>query len=210
VTRGPIIGLDFDNTLVTYDEVLHQAALERGLISPDVPLNKRLVRDRIRERPDGEIAWQRLQGAVYGRLMDRATLVAGVAEFVAACRRAGIPLFIVSHKTEYGHYDETRTNLRDAALAWMTSQGFFEADGLAFRREHVFFESTRDEKIARIVALGCTDFVDDLEEVFEAPGFPPAVAKILYAPDRADAMRAGARVMRSWKQIGEHYFSAGD
>ncbi len=28
---------------------------------------------------------------------------------------------MVSHKTEYGHYDPDRVNLREAALGWMTA-----------------------------------------------------------------------------------------
>ncbi len=46
-------------------------------------------------------------------------------------------VFIVSHKTEYAGYDETRTNLRTAALEWMTSHHFFEPHGLDLARDHV-------------------------------------------------------------------------
>ena len=28
----PVLGIDFDNTLVSYDELIHRVALERGLI----------------------------------------------------------------------------------------------------------------------------------------------------------------------------------
>jgi hypothetical protein len=46
----------------------------------------------------------------------------------------------------------------------------------------VYFESTRDKKIAKISDLELDYFVDDLLEVFEDPKFPLSVKKILYDP----------------------------
>ena len=43
-----VVGLDFDNTLVTYDELLHLSALERRLIQPNIGKNKKEVRDAVR------------------------------------------------------------------------------------------------------------------------------------------------------------------
>lgn len=201
-----IVGLDFDNTLVTYDAVIHRAAVDQGLIPAATPVNKRLVRDRIRERPGGEIEWQKIQALVYGPLMPQAQLIDGAGDFIKRCRAAALPVFIVSHKTPFAGYDETGTNLRDAALRWMASAGFFDAGGLGFRRDDVFFESTRDDKIARIRALGCDVFVDDLEEVFLESSFPASVKKILYAPDERASERAGAVVAGSWQAVHTHVF----
>ena len=175
-----MVGIDFDNTLVSYDALIHDVAVERGLITAGSDAGKRTVRDRIRLLPGGEIEWQKVQGLIYGPRMAQAQLMAGAAEFIRECRARQLPLYIVSHKTEFAGYDESRTNLRDAAVRWMTSQKFFDPDGLGFSRDQVFFESTRDEKIARIEALGCTHFIDDLEEVFLEPGFPAGVRKCLF------------------------------
>jgi hypothetical protein len=201
------VGLDFDNTLVTYDALIHSAALDRGLISAGTGAVKRSVRDRIRRRPDGEIEWQKLQALVYGPLMPHARLIDGVLEFAAACRAAGARMVVVSHKTEFAGYDETGTNLRTAALAWMTAHGFFDANGLALGRDDVYFEGTREAKIDRIRDLGCTHFVDDLEEVFLEPSFPPHVEKVLYAPDAAPDLSGDVKVLPSWTAIREHFFN---
>ena len=176
-----IVGIDFDNTLVTYDALIHQAAVERGLIEPGTDAGKRSVRDRIRLLPDGEIEWQKVQGLVYGPRMAQARIMPGAVDFIRECRARGWPAYIVSHKTEFAGYDDTRTNLRDAAALWMTSQGFFGADGLGFSRDQVFFEATRDAKIERIRILGCTHFIDDLEEVFLEPSFPAGVRTFLFS-----------------------------
>ena len=202
-----VIGVDFDNTIAAYDQVFYEAALERGLIPAGVEPRKRAIRDRLRLESDGELAWQRIQGLVYGPLMPRARLMAGVEDFLLNCRRAGFRVVVVSHKTEYGHFDETRTNLRDAALAWMTAAGFFDPARFGLERRDVYFESSREAKARRIAALACSDFIDDLEEVFLEPDFPAGTFKVLLAPGVDDAERAGAIVMGSWREISEHYFA---
>jgi phosphoserine phosphatase len=204
----PTIGIDFDNTIVSYDELMCRAALERGLIGDAGDRTKRAVRDRIRERPDGAIEWQKLQALVYGPLMSGARPTDGVEAFIRWCRDAGMAVCIVSHKTEYANYDATRTNLRDAALAWMAAHRFFEPDGLTLTRGSVYFESTRADKIARIGKLGCSHFVDDLEEVFLEPAFPADVHKILYAPDRTRVSSNGAIVVPSWQALREYFLDS--
>jgi hypothetical protein len=189
----PVVGIDFDNTLVSYDALIRDVAVERGLIAPDGDGSKRAVRDRIRRLPGGEVEWQKIQALVYGPMMANASLMQGADAFVRECRSRGWPIYIVSHKTEFAGYDETGTNLRDASLAWMASQRFFDAAGLAFSREHVFFESTRREKVDRIRALECTHFVDDLEEVFDEPSFPRGIHKFLF---------------RSWSELHDDFFAA--
>ncbi|KKK79684.1 hypothetical protein LCGC14_2831040, partial [marine sediment metagenome] len=96
------IGLDFDNTIVTYDSLFHKYALAEGLIAPDVAINKQAVRDTIRELPEGNDKWTLLQGVVYGRKMDEAEPAHGVEVFLEACRSSSeVKLSIISHKTLY-------------------------------------------------------------------------------------------------------------
>ena len=58
------IGLDFDNTIIRYDEVFLAEAKRRGLVAPEFRGTKQAVRDTIRLLPSGEVAWQQLQGHV--------------------------------------------------------------------------------------------------------------------------------------------------
>ena len=203
------IGIDFDNTIVGYDDVMCRLASERGLIGGS-ERTKRAVRDRIRQRPGGEIEWQKVQALAYGPRMAEAVLLEGADEFIRRCRRAGMAVFIVSHKTPFADYDETGTDLRAAAMAWMTAQRFFEADGLNLSCGDVYFESTRAGKIARIEQIGCSHFIDDLVEVFLEPSFPRGVEKLLLAPDAATVPDAGAAVMSSWRALCDYFFSGRD
>ena len=204
---GLIVGTDFDNTLANFGQSIHAVAHEWGLIGENVERTKRGIRDHIRRSPEGDIAWQRVQAAVYGPRMAAARLFDGVAAFFQDCRDRSVPIHIVSHKTAVAAFDTTGTNLREAALAWMERNGFFRADALGMTPERVHFASTRAEKIALIGRLGCTHFVDDLEETFLEPGFPPDVEKILFAPARPATVPPGVRVASAWSDIGPYVFS---
>jgi len=200
-----LIGIDFDNTLVTYDRVFRDAAVARGLIEPDFTGTKQQIRDRIRLLPDGELAWQRLQGFVYGKGIGRAQMCEGADRFLRRAFAEGFPIAVVSHKTEYGHYDSDRVNLHECARAWMRANGFFAIDGYAIPAENVFFEATRAEKLQRIASLGCTHFIDDLEEVLEDPEFPEGISRILFSQNRPIRTTPYA-ICTSWRQIEDHVF----
>lgn len=201
-----LIGVDFDNTIVTYDDLLLRLALERGLINDRTRRGKKGIRDHIRTLPGGEIEWQRLQGIIYGARMDEARLIDGVRSFFQTCRLHHRRVCIISHKTEYAAYDDSRTNLRSAALAWMTRQGFFEPTGLGLRVDHVYFEDTRAAKIGRIRSLRCAHFVDDLEETFLEPSFPRNVQPILFSAHGDVNRVAGVRAFGTWAEIREYFF----
>ncbi|MGB1006766.1 MAG: hypothetical protein ACPGVX_06295, partial [Thalassobaculaceae bacterium] len=118
------VGLDFDNTLIDYDAVFTAEAARHGLTAAG--------KDAVKAAAiagGGERLWMTIQGQAYGRGIARAGLISGVADFFTAAKAAGARLFIVSHKTEFGHYDATRTNLRTAARAWMRTAGFFDPAG---------------------------------------------------------------------------------
>jgi hypothetical protein len=202
------VGVDFDNTIVSYDDLIRKVAIEGGLIDRGGPMGKKAIRDRIRERADGDIDWQKIQGLVYGPRMGEARIIAGVAEFFARCRSERAEIFIVSHKTEYANFDPTRTPLRGVALSWMQRHGFFSTAGLGLSTGDIHFATTRQEKVECIAKLGCSHFIDDLEEVFAEASFPTGVLKILYAPDVVELPSACDRIARSWPEITCGLFDA--
>jgi hypothetical protein len=192
-----IIGIDFDNTIASYDDLMHQLAVGWGLVARDMPKNKRMIRDALRALPDGEVKWRRLQTHCYGPGMGDARPMDGVKEFLAACKQRGLPVWIVSHKTRLANFGEP-VDLRAAAVDWMAQQRLFDA----VPRERVFFEETRKEKIGRIRALGITHFIDDLEETFLEESFPGSVEQILYTAQPSHNGRW--RSFATWRDIGQH------
>jgi len=204
-----IIGVDFDNTIVSYDELIYGEAIERGLVDDEVLKSKKIIRDTIRELPEGEIEWQKIQAAIYGPQMERATLIEDVFDFFILCREKGVRTYIVSHKTQFANYDTTGTDLRKEALKWLDRAGFFDAGLTGLSARDVYFESTRVDKINRIMSLGCTHFIDDLEETFREPSFPPDIEKILFNSQVSDDFmeKTSAKVFTEWNDIRGHLFN---
>jgi hypothetical protein len=202
------IGIDFDNTIAGYDRVFRKAAIDMGLLPKGINGGRAEVRNAVRRHPDSERAWQRLQGQVYGKYMAGAEMIDGAARFLAACRERGETVLVISHKTEFGHQDPAKVNLRQAALAWMDRNGFFADNGFAIQRDNVHFEPTRADKIARIAALRCTCYIDDLEEVLLDDGFPKGVRRILLDSGASARAAAPVETFDSWDAIAEALFHA--
>ena len=75
------IGVDFDNTIVSYDKVFHKVALEQSLIKNNLNISKIAVRDYLRDKGQNNI-WTELQGYVYGKRMLDADVFPGFIEFL--------------------------------------------------------------------------------------------------------------------------------
>lgn len=197
------IGVDFDNTIACYDRAFSDVASLMGFVSPQQHSSKSAIKESILRRPGGDVDWQRLQGQVYGKHMLRAEAFPGFYEFLYLCKLRGYEVFIVSHKSEFGHFDEDRVPLREQAIHWMQNNGIFAENGLALSRDQVFFESTREDKIRRIQILECTHFIDDLREVFEEPSFPSSTKKILFQSSGVSASSPSVHVSDSWRDIAQ-------
>ncbi len=179
------IGIDFDNTIICYDRVFTNLAKSLQLVPENYQGTKQELRDKIRHQ-ESDLTWQQMQGKVYGQLINEAELFHGFKDFIAACHVKTIDLFIVSHKTELGHFDEKRINLREAARQWLDAQGFFKPGIWNIPENHLYFETTQEDKIKRIQSLGCTHFIDDLVEVFDSPLFPKNVKCFLFQPPHSN------------------------
>ena len=195
-----IVGVDFDNTIVCYNGVFHSAAVERGLIPEGAPATKEGVRDALR-RCGREDAWTELQGYVYGVKCREAQPFPGVVGFFLRCRREGVPVHVISHRTRRP-YRGPAYDLHRAAHEWLASRGFFDPAGAGLSPARIHFETTKEAKSRRIAEVGCTHFVDDLPEFLADPGFPAGVARILFDPEGRRAAPGDVRRAGSWEEIG--------
>jgi hypothetical protein len=175
------IGIDFDNTIACYDGVFHAAALERGLIPAELGRDKNSVRDHLNGTGRAD-KFTELQGHVYGTRMELVSLYPGVAEFVTVARGNGHDLFIVSHKTLHPILGPQH-DLHAAARGFLATRGLMGTTPAQIEPSRVFFELTREAKIARAAALRCDMFIDDLPEILALPGFPADMRRVLFDPD---------------------------
>ncbi|MGE3312959.1 MAG: phosphotransferase [Limisphaerales bacterium] len=192
------LGIDFDNTLVCYDALFHRVAFEGGWIPPGLPANKSDVRNHLR-KIGREDVWTEMQGRVYGPRLAEADPFPGALEFVAECRRAGITVFIISHKTRTPFAGEPH-DLHQAALDWLERHGFFDPARIALPRSDVFLELTKAAKLERIAACGCTHFIDDLPEFLAEPSFPASTTRILFDPNRLYGPEIPFQRLHHWSE----------
>lgn len=193
------IGLDFDNTIVSYDRLFHAIACERALVPPDLAPNKTAVRDHLRLTGREEL-WTLMQGEVYGERMMQAQAFPRVLTALRALRGQGHALCIVSHKTRHP-YAGPRHDLHAAARGWIAAHLLaHEPDLLA--EGDVHFELTKDDKLRRIGTLGCGLFVDDLPEFLAEPAFPTGVRRVLFDPHGEHRVHAaGFESLSDWAEL---------
>ena len=193
-----LIGLDFDNTIACYDSVFSSEAKIKGLVQKTWKGSKKDLKLLMSDKEQGLTLWQEMQGQVYGPSMHKATLFPGVARFLLRCKLSGHTVFIVSHKTKYGHFDKTKTLLRNAALNWMESKGFFLDNQFSINKKNIFFANSQREKVLKIKSLNLDIFVDDLEEIFLHDDFP-SIKKILFS--NSSSIESGILLCNNWTDI---------
>ena len=191
------IGIDFDNTIACYDGVFHQAAIERGLIPEGLPSSKSSVRDYLNQN-NRKDEFTQLQGYVYGSRMDLVKFYNGFIEFVTAAIHKGHQLYIISHKTRFP-IAGPRYDMHAAAMQCLDAYDLFSATG--FLRENVFFEETKENKIARAHAVDVNVFIDDLPEILSMPGFPDGCRRILFDPYAHHVNKSAFEKYKCWSEL---------
>jgi hypothetical protein len=190
-----VIGIDFDNTIVSYDSLFKKLALERGLVEPGFAANKTLIRDHLRS-VGKERLWTALQGEAYGPRMAEAVAFPGVKSAIARLIRAGVSVRIISHKTRFPIVGEP-FDLHGAARGWLEKEGFW-SPAVGMLAEHAFFELTKEAKLCRISSETCIAFIDDLPEILTSPLFPPSIRRFLFDPERTHSAPPGLEVLSDW------------
>jgi len=201
------IGIDLDNTIADYDEIFFDIAKKMELIETEGYLGKSDVKDIILLSSEGDQRWQKLQGQVYGRWMHKARLFPGFIAFLWISIARGNNIYIISHKSIYGHFDVDRIPLRDRAYSWIKNWLVDTNLPDYFRlNENIFFEETRKKKVERITSVGCDLFIDDLNEVFLEPGFPADTQKILFNKVAPQPDIFKGTKFNSWTEITKHIY----
>jgi hypothetical protein len=192
-----VLGIDFDNTLVSYDGVFHRAALDQGLITAEVGCGKDEVRGFLRAA-GREDDWTALQGEVYGARMDLASLYDGALEAMGKLKAAGVVIRIISHKTKFP-FKGPRYDLHEAARGFLAARAIAGGTDALLAPSDVFFELTIEEKLKRIASENCTVFIDDLPEILNHPAFPSGVRPVLFDPSDAHGAQGRLERLQSWR-----------
>jgi len=202
------IGLDFDNTIVCYDQAIALLAEELFELPEEVPRTKLGLRDHLRAKGH-EPEWTAFQGELYGPGMRYAQPFEGAIATMHQLVAEGHELVIISHRSRQP-YAGLPHDLHAAARGWVADR--LQSAGLFSAVDHearVHFLETRDQKVEMITHLGCGAFLDDLPEVLSAPGFPAAASGILFDPAGVSeaSHESGPIRITSWVQLPPKLFS---
>ena len=192
-----LLGLDFDNTLVDYDDLFHKLAVEKELIEHSVPANKQLIRDYLREQGKNE-EFTLMQGEVYGKRILEAKPMTGMTDALWKLKQKRIEMVLISHKTKIP-YKGPRYDLRAAARSWLLKYKFYNDNFLGWKEEQIHFEDTKEEKIERIKNLGCNAYIDDLNEILAR--LPTTMIRIHYnKKSQNTGTNTGIQTMGAWSE----------
>ena len=192
------VGVDFDNTIVSYDTAFYETAVEWSLVPVNLLKSKLAVRDYLRNNGE-EAAWTELQGYVYGKKMVRAEAYPSVIEFFKFARDQGHSIFIISHKTKNPIIGKTY-DLHGAAIEWI-EKNLIDCNSKLLNSDNIFFEPTKEKKISRIMDSRCDFFIDDLPEILLMAGFPKKCKRILFDPTKSHTEKKEYVRIQSWSLI---------
>lgn len=191
------IGLDFDNTIVCYDQAIAQLAEELFELPEEVPRTKLGLREHLRAA-GRELEWTAFQGELYGPGMRYAQPFAGAIDTMKHLFAEGHELAIVSHRS-LRPYAGPQHDLHRAARNWIAEQ--LQSNALFGSNGMIDFMETREKKISRISELSCRAFVDDLPEVLDAQGFPVQTRGILFDPSGSIKAPVGCSLIATWTEL---------
>ena len=180
-----IIGIDLDNTIINYDESFISVAKKLKLID-DIFISKKiknithskLIIKNYLIKNNKHRDWKFLQGQVYGKHINLASINVNFYKFLILCNIKKYRIYIVSHKSKYGHFDQNKINLRKKAISFLKLKKIIHTE-YGINEKSIFFCKSQKLKIKTIYNLKCDYFIDDLEEIFKNKLFPKITNKIL-------------------------------
>ena len=171
------IGIDLDNTIINYDKAFNVASL--AVLNKKFS-NKKSLKKNLNSKKNGSKKWMRIQGLVYGKHINHAEIYNGFLNFLIRSNFNKTNLYIVSHKTKYGHFDKTKTNLRDSAERFLVSKNILHRKNNKgfINASNIFFCETKLDKISKINELKLDYFIDDLKDILKHPYIDKKMVKI--------------------------------
>ena len=122
----------------------------------------------------------------------------GMFEALKSLKNDNYELIIVSHKTKYP-YSGKKYDLHKAASNWLEVNKFFDPNGLAMKKENVYFEITKEDKISRIEQLDISFYIDDLQSILSL--IKPSIKRILYSPKFKEKIDKDFYLLENWENL---------
>ena len=194
------IGIDLDNTIIDYSEVLNSVAKNLEFIDDNWSGSKEALKFFLKTKDNGLFLWEKVQGLAYGKFIFEASLFPGVIRFLWLCKQRKIEVHVISHKTVFGHHDSEGFLLREQAKKFLTAKGVLKKNTPRSLITSLTFCDTREQKIKIIKTKNLDYFIDDLDEIINHPKFPKSVQKILFTPYKS-SKNLKFKTIDSWQSL---------
>ena len=191
-----IVGFDFDNTIIDYNNLFGLVALEKNLILKPLAHDKNSVKQYL-INANKEDEWTKLQGEVYGSRVLEANLYEGIIDIFKYLSNNSHKIYIVSHKTKFPYLGK-KVDLHKSALKFIIANNILNKKDIKLTKDDIFFETSIKDKIERIENLKCDIFVDDLESILNL--LPDNIIKILFLP-KSSAKKSNYKVIKKWNEL---------
>jgi hypothetical protein len=194
------IGLDFDNTIVCYNNAIRLLADKLLDLPTKISRSKLEIRNFLR-RAGRENEWTAFQGELYGPGMCYAEPFENSIKKMLELQEADHELIIISHRSQRP-YAGPGYDLHAAANDWIENR--LKKVGLFNQPQHknpVNFLETQTEKIRMINRFNCDAFVDDLPEIFCNQSFPARTRSILFAPENTKQPTHPDFLITNWAEL---------
>ena len=196
------IGVDLDNTIATFDELILKICTDLHI---DVPICCRTKASISRYLKDSgkNKEWTDIQAAIYGPKMHEAKVAAGFPKFVETAIAKNCTLTLISNRSFYAAHDfDKKYNLHESAKNWINTH-------LPNIFNHTHFEPSASEKIRIASELKFDFFIDDLDEMVSSIDVRYACIKVDYEQsDYGHAQMTDAKSGLNWFDITKIIFGS--
>lgn len=174
-----VIGIDFDNTLVCYNQPIRLKLQELGLDEKSDHSPKNELKQHLIEG-GGNLAWTLFQGELYGREIEKAQPAEGATQAINTLLHSGYDVRIISHRSLFSALGPAYP-LHQAAIRFLETRILPEIEPALRDRLSYRFCPSLEKKISEIRDANCHAFIDDLSSVLTHPNFPKNTHRIHYS-----------------------------
>ena len=189
------IGIDLDNTIAIYDSIFSKYA---SILLGVKGCSKKKEVAYFLKKQKRENDWTFLQGEVYGKYMNEASVANHFIERLSSIDLSEAVFEIVSHRSSLPS-SGALYNMRNIAYEWIDIN-IAPYTNININKSVFFFE-TIEEKIQFISDSNYFSFVDDLPLIFANKNFPKKTRAFLFTNGEKISKSPFFEVLHSWKNF---------
>ena len=192
------IGVDFDNTIVSYQESIKELADKFLDLPADISKTKQDVKGFLQAKGRNDL-WTSFQGHLYGPGMRYAKPYEGCLEALSSLIKDGHEVRIISHRSRFPYAGE-KYDLHGYASEWIERE--LACAGLldTIKRENISFHESKEQKIGMIIKTGVEIFIDDLLSILNDEQLGNGIRKFHFCPE-GNASSGDLITVSRWSEV---------